>query len=447
VEMLGLDMDLEGDLGVDSIKRVEILSAVQERAPHLPKPDAAALGQLRTLGQIVTALGGATGPRSAAAAPPPVTAMPDGIGRWAALPVEAPASGLVRRGLLGSARPLLVFSNHPDASTFVEVLRLRGIPAEYCPDVAGISAAAEVGTLLVLGPYLRAEETDRAETHLLDAFRATRALFRRTDGPHGLVTVQDTGGSFGHPTEGTPLSSAAAWTGSLAGLARTAIQERPTLTTKIVDLSRHDRHGNRLPLSTQAALLADELLLGGPEVEVGIRADGPRITLVDRLLPTHPAQPVLGRGDVVVVSGGARGVTAACVVTLGQHTGARFVLLGRTPLQAEAPEFAAIQGEGAALEAALKKACVLAATARGERPAPAAIGRQVANILAAREIRATLSALLQVGAEGIYEAVDVLDAHAVAHLLARIRSAWGPIRGIIHGAGIIQDRLIEEKNR
>jgi len=40
--MVGLDMDLETDLGVDSIKRVEILSAVTEKAPGLPEVSARA---------------------------------------------------------------------------------------------------------------------------------------------------------------------------------------------------------------------------------------------------------------------------------------------------------------------------------------------------------------------------------------------------------------------
>lgn len=51
-EMLNLDMDMEADLGIDSIKRVEILGAMRERFPHLPKLDAATLAELRTVGQI-----------------------------------------------------------------------------------------------------------------------------------------------------------------------------------------------------------------------------------------------------------------------------------------------------------------------------------------------------------------------------------------------------------
>ncbi len=53
VEMLEMEMDMEADLGIDSIKRVEILGAIQEMYPNLPKPNIEELGDLRTIGQIV----------------------------------------------------------------------------------------------------------------------------------------------------------------------------------------------------------------------------------------------------------------------------------------------------------------------------------------------------------------------------------------------------------
>ena len=51
-EMLEMGMDMEADLGIDSIKRVEILGEMQSRFPELPKVDAAILAEMRTLGQI-----------------------------------------------------------------------------------------------------------------------------------------------------------------------------------------------------------------------------------------------------------------------------------------------------------------------------------------------------------------------------------------------------------
>jgi acyl carrier protein len=64
-EMLERGMALDTDLGIDSIKRVEILAAVRERVPSLPEFDTNIMGSLRTLGEIVdymdSQLGGTPG--------------------------------------------------------------------------------------------------------------------------------------------------------------------------------------------------------------------------------------------------------------------------------------------------------------------------------------------------------------------------------------------------
>ncbi|WP_284198771.1 beta-ketoacyl synthase N-terminal-like domain-containing protein, partial [Shewanella decolorationis] len=53
VEMLELSMDMEADLGIDSIKRVEILGTVQDELPNLPELSPEDLAECRTLGEIV----------------------------------------------------------------------------------------------------------------------------------------------------------------------------------------------------------------------------------------------------------------------------------------------------------------------------------------------------------------------------------------------------------
>ncbi|MBU2513110.1 acyltransferase domain-containing protein [bacterium] len=52
-DMLELNMDLEADLGIDSIKRVEILNGIQEQIPDLPQLNPEELAEMRTLRQIV----------------------------------------------------------------------------------------------------------------------------------------------------------------------------------------------------------------------------------------------------------------------------------------------------------------------------------------------------------------------------------------------------------
>ena len=56
-EMVEMSMDFEADLGIDSIKRVEILSGVRDRAPDMPELDTARMATLRTLGEVVDLLG------------------------------------------------------------------------------------------------------------------------------------------------------------------------------------------------------------------------------------------------------------------------------------------------------------------------------------------------------------------------------------------------------
>lgn len=72
-DMLASDLDLEGELGVDSIKQVEILSTLRERVPDLPEIDPERLVELRTIGAIAEMVSGhpasTANPASSSAAP------------------------------------------------------------------------------------------------------------------------------------------------------------------------------------------------------------------------------------------------------------------------------------------------------------------------------------------------------------------------------------------
>lgn len=68
-DMLEIDMDLEGELGVDSIKQVEILSTLRDRVPELPEIDPEKLVELRTIAAIAAMLGSVPAPAPAAPAP------------------------------------------------------------------------------------------------------------------------------------------------------------------------------------------------------------------------------------------------------------------------------------------------------------------------------------------------------------------------------------------
>jgi len=447
-EMVGLDMDLETDLGVDSIKRVEILSAVTEKASGLPEVSAARMAGMRTLREMVAYLGEQAGcaavagesklaggepqapvrQASAEASPAPSRApmAQTSIGRFAPRAVPTAALGLATPGL-AAARNLVVTDDGAGVgAALVEKLGARGAKARLVHEIP-----ADADAVIFLGGLRAApciEDVVAVNREALRAARAVAARFAKEGGT--FVTVQDTGGDFG-------LSGCErAWLAGPAALARTAAIEWSSAHVRAIDIGRVGRSPDQV-----ADALCAELLSGGVEREVGLPVEGARVVLqtVAAPLPAASALP-LDQQSVVVVSGGARGVTAACVIELARAARCRFLLLGRTLVEDEPACCRGIEAD-----AELKRVLLAEGKGRGESASPAKLGSRVAAILGAREIRRTLQAIGRAGGEARYVAVDISDASAVTEAVAQARASWGPITGVIHAAGALADKLIADK--
>ncbi len=437
-EMLELDMQLDADLGIDSIKRVEILSALQERLPEAPTVTPEHLGTLRSLRDIAAFLGqkGETAAR-VPATPEPVSAPPEPpknppLHRLVVRAVDLPATGrggstVIRAGGevwvtddgAGLARALV--------ARFVDLgYRARLFPWDAIPTGA---AESRLDALVLLAPATGSTELN------LNALRWVRAAgpALRSAGKAGsaaLVSVSRLDGSFG--LSGTDaLSDPEA--GGLAGLIKTAGQEWPEVRCKAVDLDP------ALGLSAEtAARLADEVLTAGP-TEVGLTRDGRRtLTLELSNIEQNAGVNPVGPGEVVVIIGGARGVTAEVAVALAEAFQPTLVLLGRSPVPSAEPDWLAPLPS----ENEIKRAI---ATRANGHATPQLVNEQFRHVSANREILATLRRIEQAGGKAIYRQVDVRDASAVATEFQSLRDNFGPIRCLIHGAGVLADRRIEDK--
>ena len=433
-EMLNLKMNLEGDLGIDSIKRVEILAAVQEQAPGMPEVDAAHMSTLTTLGQIVDYMQSLLGDAAPAAAPvaaqvtrAPAAAKKNNLGRYALELVDSPALGLAQPALLGAGEVLITRSGIGLADLLAKELSTRGVNATAVDSVPENASA-----VIFLGGLRTDVDVDGAIAVQREAFAIARILAPTLTKTGGLfVTVQDTGGAFGT----TSFAPERAYLAGLPALVKTAAQEWPLASLKAIDIACGDRDASAL-----ASALADELLLGGGGIEVGLSMDGTRRSPRSIAVPVDKGEARVGKDDVVLVSGGGRGVTASCVIEWARDTGARFVLLGRSSL-ADEPECCA----EATTDAELKRALLTDAQSKGEKPSPAALGKTVRSILASREIRQTISAIEAAGGSARYRSASVTDAAAITKVLEETRGDWGPIRGLIHGAGVLADRKIADQ--
>ena len=144
--------------------------------------------------------------------------------------------------------------------------------------------------------------------------------------------------------------------GGIAGLVKTLALEWPGVHCKVVGLDADD------PAALHAEQVLGELTAGDGLVEVGY-SGARRRTLQPRLVPLDPGGPLRLAIDsdwVILVTGGARGITAEVAAELAERYRPTLVLVGRSPLPEpdESPatrELASPQGLKAALMESMRR--------------------------------------------------------------------------------------------
>ncbi len=227
--------------------------------------------------------------------------------------------------------------------------------------------------------------------------------------------------------------------GGLAGLIKTAAIEWPQVLCRAIDVSPDWRDSDRLAAQILAALGA-----GDPDgrIEIGLCPDLPQNTAYRLELEPAPCpegSAPLNPRDVVVITGGARGVTARVAMALAEAFRPALILLGRSPLPVPEPEWLAHVHEPSEM-----KQAILHNELSGQA-SPKELESAYRRHLANREIRKTLDAIRSTGARVEYHAADVRQATALSRILETVRTVHGPITAVIHGAGVLEDRLILDK--
>ncbi|MGA6926093.1 MAG: SDR family NAD(P)-dependent oxidoreductase [Desulfosarcina sp.] len=434
-EMLGLEMDIEADLGIDSIKRVEILSAMETRMPHLPQVTPDRVGSLKTLGQIGDYLSngqkGSTAP------------IHDSCPTARASSQEVPSQTLPRRIVDAvaspktSGRPLRIAPTRWIAVVGDETALTRALMAQLngkalttrrvSSDKLNRTACFDGAAGLILLDPIDSESAfvaaRQACSELIDASDGADALFvavTRMDGAFGF-----TGNAFDNPEQG-----------ALSGLVKTAALEWPSVVCRAIDLCPSFSDPDAAARRIAAELLT---VCEDDPVEIGLSPDR-RVTLA-----TVPAEACegsihLSSDDVVVVTGGARGVTAACALALAREVGVSIALIGRSAPPVAMPDWLRdVQGE-----AAMKKV-IAESDFNGAQPTPTALEAAYRRYTANRAIARSIAELEASGVRTAYFCADVTDRDGLKRAVDAIRHQMGPIAGLIHGAGVLHDRLIADK--
>lgn len=426
LEMVEPGLDLEADLSIDSIKRVEIAGELATRLglPAGGGADVDRLGAARTAGALAELLAGAVAGADVATAPPTPAARPEPETRPEPEPVTV--AGVAPRRLEFADRELSAEGTEaPPADARVLLVGDGPLAAALTARLADLGVAVENdptgATVVLLGPW---EDPAFA---LPDAFPAVRDLLAA--GPARLLAVERLGAASG-----------------LRGFFRSLDREYPDAGPTLLQVPAD------APAERVAELLTAEL--GAAErapvvlAEPGARR-APELVPVDLgAVAARGAGPAgdgaaeaaalgLDRSSVLLLVGGARGITATFTRAVAAAAGCHLEILGRTP----APE----GEESAATAGATTRAELRAAFLAGGLKTPAEVERAVGALLAEREVRATLAAVARLGASARYRSLDVLDAEGVRAAVKDVQAEHGRLDGVVYAAGVIEDRLVAEK--
>jgi len=481
-DFIEMDQDLEGELGIDTVKQAEIMGDVRD-AFSLPLDEDFVLSDHPTLNHftayILRMKGDVETPEPstpAAATPPlasPTTTLSTPTRRWQ-IEVEAAEGIGAPLSLEGTA--VVTDDGWGIAEAFCQRLEADGMSAirvgfesnirdmsiqhegkrtvyradpgnpEHVAAVCEALAEHNVTALLHMAPLKLASaswsEDATPSTQIALAAQGYFALLKGLDlglakAEKGLVaSVTALDGRHGNIGERFNSVQCAA-----SGVTKSYAFEQPHIRCRALDLHPE------LILDPKAAadMIHEDLFTLEGEVEVGLDRDGRRWGLVafaEDLVEDH--QP-LASDDTWLVSGGGSGVTAASIIgvaTASKNANAHFALLGRSRLIEQTESWVPWSEE--ALEAermALRER--LASASDSGKVTIVEWNTAWQKFTRSRDVYVTLASIQSTGNQATYHPVDVMDRDG---MIAVGESLGRKITGLIHGAGLEDSKLVGQKD-
>ncbi|MEE3082499.1 MAG: SDR family oxidoreductase, partial [Candidatus Thermoplasmatota archaeon] len=487
--------DLEGELGIDTVKQAEIMAELREFY-GLPVDESFVLSEHPTLNHMIAYLGQdqpselSSSPEVAPSEPPqqpepsptaPTASSVDltGVRRWQVEVEESPAEPAPPLEIQGKViavtddpwgvadtlchileaadidtvrimlDPSIVSKIKVEVDGPVDIIRVNPNNRAQLSEVSHhLANVGEVVALLHLAPLHLAGVGWESETQAAHLASTTHGLF-------GLLKSLDS--HFSSLSDGTVMSVTAmdgrhgnvsdrfnALAAGAHGIVKSYAKEQPHLRSRAVDV---DPDMLEDPTALAHQIWAEAFGRTSP-LEVGLARDGSRWSMrlyeEDLVMDRTP----LLNDDVWVVSGGGSGVTARCIIGIAEASkdaDATFILLGRTRLDASIEEWLydeeeAIQARKVALRERLIE------SSENGKVTMVEWDREWNKKMRNLDIHRTLHAIRATGNRALYEACDVTKTKSVTKVFNAILKEYNSITGLIHGAGMEDSKLVSDKS-
>jgi len=451
-DMLDLDLDLEADLGVDTVKQADLFASVRA-IYNIPRDENRKLRDFPTIAHVIRFVHenrpdlGIQDPAPSTQHPAPeASPMPEAPQFPRRVPVATvrPPLDICKPTpvTLGPGRRIAIM---PDKNGVADALsqRLQAAGAEVVmldgtPPTGPVQG---VYWLPALDPEGSLRDMDLAawrqalRVRVKSLYTTMRALYEQIATPDTfLVSATRLGGQHGYDASG----AVAPMGGAVTGFTKAYKRERPDAFVKAVDFQTASSAAE-----IAEALMAETLRDPGA-IEIGYQ-NGLRFTvsLAEQPATDGASGMQLGKQTVFLVTGAAGSIVSAITSDLAAASGGTFYLLDLVPEpdphNPDLPRLATDrEGLMRDLHARIK--------ARGERATPALVERELAALERAQAARTAIEAVRSAGGTAHYFSVNLTDADAVASVIGQVRARSGRIDVLLHAAGMERSRFLPDKD-
>ncbi|MGB7556537.1 MAG: SDR family oxidoreductase, partial [Candidatus Korobacteraceae bacterium] len=468
-DMLDLDLDLEADLGIDTVKQAEMFAAIRA-AYNIPRDENLKLREFPTLAHVIqfardrqrvtapaatvreTPVPVATTLRPPVASfdaanqiprrvpvpnlrPPLTVCKPTAVSlargsRVVIMPDKGDVAKALAQRLETKGVEVLWIKDAPNADALNGILK-GWLTAGQVQGVYWLSALDNEGTLVDMDI---ASWHDALWIRAKSLYTTMRVLYDQVAKPGTfLVSATQLGGQHGYDDAGAvaPLG------GAVTGFTKTYKRERLDALVKAVDFETDCK-----PAEVADALI-EETLRDPGAVEIGYK-EGLRWTVGLQEQPVADGQPgmTLNSNTVFLVTGAAGSIVSAITADLAGASGGTFYLLDLVPEPApDNPDLKRFVND----KDGLKRDLFARIQASGQRATPALIDKELAALERAQAAQSAIDAVRAAGGTAHYFSVNLTDTVAVANIINQVRERSGRIDVLLHAAGIERSHFLPDK--
>ncbi|KMQ65188.1 erythronolide synthase [Chryseobacterium angstadtii] len=419
-EMLGLDLDLEADLSIDSIKRMEIIGDLKtkigfgqdlEQADDLMEK----LAAIKTLNGLASWINEMSGNTTSE----PVQNLLSRL-RFDLTPTDA--SPVQNTEILQGKRFAITQDDNKATSAIKSELEKHGAIAELIDINRDL---ADFDGLIILDLF-----SSSVKHNIIDHVDLIKKM--DLDKAQWIYLISDIPAHVQELTDTTLLRHYKGHPGLFKSLAR----EFEQTNCRLISLSTPKQ------IEQIAEIALKEILTTDKPSEVIYKNDQRhKVDIIPSPLSTslQEAHIQLDRKSVVLVLGGGQGITSELVKHMSEAYPCTYILVGRSA----DPRDEVSEQELESMKTKEEIRSYLIKT--GRFTSPAEIEKATVRRFKNNQILRTIRDMERLGSTVVYQSLDLCDENGLSDLINSIYEQYGHLDGVIHGAGLLEDKLFRQK--